>query len=71
MWYRASPLSQPKSGTSCEYCYRRSAGILADAWSLFAYPLTGRAEIQIRKGERERMETLDFLNDTLIEFGLK
>lgn len=39
--------------------------------SLFPYPLTGRAELHITGGDRYRVKSGDFLNDTLLEFGLR
>ncbi|KAK4689830.1 hypothetical protein P7C73_g295, partial [Tremellales sp. Uapishka_1] len=38
---------------------------------LFTFPLVGRAEVNILKGDRYRVQGHEFLNDTLIEFGLK
>ncbi|ORY27761.1 hypothetical protein BCR39DRAFT_218696 [Naematelia encephala] len=38
---------------------------------LFPYPFFLRPEINVTKGDRYRVQSNDFLNDTLIEFGLK
>ncbi|WWD07775.1 hypothetical protein V865_005879 [Kwoniella europaea PYCC6329] len=38
---------------------------------LFPYPTTGRADVNITIGDAQRIETDDFLNDTLLEFGLR
>nr|XP_019008581.1 uncharacterized protein I206_06258 [Kwoniella pini CBS 10737]OCF47362.1 hypothetical protein I206_06258 [Kwoniella pini CBS 10737] len=38
---------------------------------LFPYPTTGRAEVTITVGDAQRIETGEFLNDTLLEFGLR
>lgn len=38
---------------------------------LFPWPLTGRSELTITAGDNSRLREGDFLNDTLIEFGLK
>ncbi|WVO15806.1 hypothetical protein L204_103468 [Cryptococcus depauperatus] len=37
----------------------------------FSYPLLGRPRISITKGDARRLESGDFLNDTLLEFGLQ
>ncbi|WVW78570.1 hypothetical protein I302_100526 [Kwoniella bestiolae CBS 10118] len=38
---------------------------------LFPFPLTGRADVNITIGDAQRIETKEFLNDTLLEFGLR
>ncbi|WVF69917.1 hypothetical protein IAT40_004701 [Kwoniella sp. CBS 6097] len=38
---------------------------------LFAYPPTGRADVNVTYGDAQRVETGEFLNDTLLEFGLR
>lgn len=38
---------------------------------LFSWPLSGRPELTITAGDNSRLREGDFLNDTLIEFGLK
>ncbi|WVQ69152.1 uncharacterized protein L199_007367 [Kwoniella botswanensis] len=38
---------------------------------LFPYPITGRADVNITIGDAQRIETEEFLNDTLLEFGLR
>ncbi|KAL7418613.1 hypothetical protein Q5752_007071 [Cryptotrichosporon argae] len=38
---------------------------------LFQYPFSERSAVEIRKGEKYRLEDHEFLNDVLLEFGLK
>ncbi|OCF37420.1 hypothetical protein I316_00541 [Kwoniella heveanensis BCC8398] len=38
---------------------------------MFAYPPTGRADVNVTYGDAQRVESGDFLNDTLLEFGLR
>lgn len=61
------------SGTFCKSKPGLDVGHSADLGlvSLFHYPLRGRADLSITKGDRHRVEIQDFLNDTLLEFGLK
>lgn len=56
-----------KTGTEC--MYRGISQLIRS--SLFPYPLQGRADINITEGDKWRVAAGDFLNDTLIEFGLK
>ncbi|WRT64863.1 uncharacterized protein IL334_001799 [Kwoniella shivajii] len=38
---------------------------------LFPFPLEGRAGVNVTIGDAQRIETGEFLNDTLLEFGLR
>ncbi|WWC86989.1 uncharacterized protein L201_001870 [Kwoniella dendrophila CBS 6074] len=38
---------------------------------LFPFPPTGRADVNITVGDAQRVESGEFLNDTLLEFGLR
>lgn len=39
--------------------------------SVLIYPFTGPGGVQITRGEHRRLEPSEFLNDTIIEFGLR
>jgi Ulp1 family protease len=39
--------------------------------SILAYPFTGTGGVEITKGDLNRLEPGEFLNDTLVEFSLK
>ena len=45
--------------------------MLPDVHRLVNYPFTGTGAVSITRGDRARLEHDQFLNDTLIEYGLK
>ncbi|WWC59349.1 uncharacterized protein I303_101901 [Kwoniella dejecticola CBS 10117] len=57
-------ISKPKPSASSQFKGDRND-------VLFPFPTTGRAEVTITVGDAQRIETGEFLNDTLLEFGLR
>ncbi|WVQ97960.1 hypothetical protein IAU59_005080 [Kwoniella sp. CBS 9459] len=79
--YGAKPLHDPKSlrdsgPASIEQPDKPISQRLTKAGAdkndlMFAYPPTGKADVNVTYGDAQRVESGEFLNDTLLEFGLR
>jgi hypothetical protein len=58
-------------GTRCKFRRPCSGDPLTLLTRLFPWPLQGRADLHITAGDLYRITSGDFLNDTLLEFGLR